>query len=152
MAVAMNRGTIALTDGTTLTYREAGHGPPLVLLPGAYDDGGRLETSVARLGDAYTVFAPDLPGLGHRAAQGLQELLLSRDIRDATVVTDSVGAPTLREHLDRYGSERIARVILTGSGGAWAGLAGRLPTLVCEDGQWPDGLTRLLGESGSGSG
>ncbi len=50
--------------GLTLAYRRVGHGPPLVLLHGAYEDGRVWSRQMNGLSDEFTVVAWDAPGCG----------------------------------------------------------------------------------------
>jgi pimeloyl-ACP methyl ester carboxylesterase len=47
-----------------IAYRRAGSGPPLVILPGAMDDGRWWERQLRDLSDAFTVVVWDAPGCG----------------------------------------------------------------------------------------
>jgi pimeloyl-ACP methyl ester carboxylesterase len=48
----------------SLAYRQAGSGPPLVLLHGAYEDGRYWAGQLTHLSDAFRVIALDVPGFG----------------------------------------------------------------------------------------
>ena len=50
--------------GLTLAYRRVGHGPPLVLLHGAYEDSRIWSRQLDDLSDEFTVVAWDAPGCG----------------------------------------------------------------------------------------
>ena len=50
--------------GVDVAYRRAGSGPPLVILPGALDDGRWWERQLRDLSDAFTVVVWDTPGCG----------------------------------------------------------------------------------------
>ncbi|GAA2196471.1 alpha/beta hydrolase [Sinomonas flava] len=51
-------------DGIRVAYRQAGSGPPLVLLHGAYEDSRIWEFQLRDLADEFTVIAWDCPGCG----------------------------------------------------------------------------------------
>ena len=51
-------------DGLRITYRRAGHGPPLVLLHGAFSDSRAWRPQLEGLSDEFTVIAWDAPGCG----------------------------------------------------------------------------------------
>jgi len=48
-----------------IAYRQAGTGPPLVLLHGGMEDSRAWTSQLDGLADEYTVFAWDAPGCGH---------------------------------------------------------------------------------------
>jgi pimeloyl-ACP methyl ester carboxylesterase len=50
--------------GLRIGYRRAGHGPPLVLLHGAYEDSRVWRRQLEELSDEFTVVAWDAPGCG----------------------------------------------------------------------------------------
>jgi pimeloyl-ACP methyl ester carboxylesterase len=51
-------------DGLRIAYRQAGHGPPLVLLHGAFSDSRAWRPQLDGLSDEFTVTAWDAPGCG----------------------------------------------------------------------------------------
>ena len=51
-------------DGLRIAYRRAGHGPPLVLLHGAFGDSRAWQPQLEGLSDEFTVIAWDAPGCG----------------------------------------------------------------------------------------
>jgi pimeloyl-ACP methyl ester carboxylesterase len=53
--------------GLRIGYQRAGHGPPLVLLHGAYEDGRVWRRQLDALSDEFTVVAWDAPGCGASA-------------------------------------------------------------------------------------
>ncbi len=55
---------LTLPQGGTLTYREAGSGPPLILVHGSPGEGRSWGRVAPKLGDRYRVLMPDLPGYG----------------------------------------------------------------------------------------
>ena len=50
--------------GLTVAYRQAGSGPTLVLLHGAFEDGRTWMRQMQNLSDKFTVIALDAPGCG----------------------------------------------------------------------------------------
>jgi pimeloyl-ACP methyl ester carboxylesterase len=87
-----------------LRYLAGGSGAPLVLLHTVRTQAEHFRHLVPRLQDRYTVYALDLPGMGHseivpgasyeepamRAA--VKRLITRLDLRDATLVGESMGA------------------------------------------------------------
>ncbi len=61
MAQDVDRVDVA---GLTVGYQRVGHGPPLVLLHGAYEDSRIWSRQLAGLSDEFTVVAWDAPGCG----------------------------------------------------------------------------------------
>lgn len=61
---AINAHTLTLPDGRTLSWREAGHGRPLILLHGWAMSSVVFSEALASFSDTYRVLAPDLRGHG----------------------------------------------------------------------------------------
>jgi pimeloyl-ACP methyl ester carboxylesterase len=59
---------LALADGSTLSYREAGAGPPVVLVHGSPGDGRAWARVMPKLTEQHRVLALDLPGYGGSTA------------------------------------------------------------------------------------
>lgn len=57
-------GSVTSRDGTTIGYRQLGHGPGLVLLHGAMESATSHMQLAAALADAFTVYLPDRRGRG----------------------------------------------------------------------------------------
>jgi len=51
-------------EGLRIGYARAGSGPPLLILPGAFDDHHWWEAQLDRLSDEFTVIVWDAPGVG----------------------------------------------------------------------------------------
>src|SRR5260221_3036807 len=79
-------GSVTSADGTTIGYRQLGHGPGVLLLHGTASSGYNHIQLAAALADAFTVYVPDRRTLGLRgpyrtdyptqnAGQGLDDLL-----------------------------------------------------------------------------
>jgi pimeloyl-ACP methyl ester carboxylesterase len=60
--------TLTLADGAQLSYREAGAGPPVVLVHGSPGDGRAWARVMPKLTERHRVLALDLPGYGGSAA------------------------------------------------------------------------------------
>jgi pimeloyl-[acyl-carrier protein] methyl ester esterase len=134
----MNR--FLLRDGRTLAYREAGCGPPLVLLHGWAMSSAVFAEALEAFAGSFRVLAPDLrghgdsdpgPGYGFEDLAGdLRELMEALDVRGAAVLGWSMGGQVLL-YLYPLLRERIERILLVGTtprftaGDGWeAGLPG----------------------------
>jgi pimeloyl-ACP methyl ester carboxylesterase len=56
--------SVTLPGGGKLAYREAGSGPPLILVHGSPGDGRAWSRVASRLTDRYRILMPDMPGYG----------------------------------------------------------------------------------------
>jgi pimeloyl-ACP methyl ester carboxylesterase len=56
--------SLILPEGGKLAYREAGSGPPLILVHGSPGDGRAWSRAAPRLAERYRLLMPDLPGHG----------------------------------------------------------------------------------------
>jgi len=125
---------LLLADGRSLAWREAGEGPPLVLLHGWSMSSAVFSEALEHLSGGFRVLAPDLRG--HGASEGgpgygfadlavdLLEWMEALDLRDAVICGWSMGGQVL---LDLYPAvrRRVRRVMLIAatprfaSGGGW---------------------------------
>ncbi|MEH0548470.1 alpha/beta hydrolase [Streptomyces sp. B21-105] len=88
----------------TLRYLKAGSGAPLVLLHTVRTQAEHFRHLVPLVADRYTVYALDLPGMGHSEIvpgasydepamrAGVERLLTELDLHDVTLVGESMGA------------------------------------------------------------
>ena len=92
----------AIIDGLQLQYLAAGRGPAIVLLHGYTETSRMWRPVMPRLAQAFTVIAPDLPGIGGsaipedgvdmtRAAVRIHKLVKSLGIDKAVVVGHDIG-------------------------------------------------------------
>jgi pimeloyl-ACP methyl ester carboxylesterase len=92
----------AEVQGTKLHYLTAGHGPALVLLHGYTQTSRMWRPIIPRLAEKFTVFAPDLPGIGDSdipangldmksAAATIHSLVKSLGVTKACVVGHDIG-------------------------------------------------------------
>jgi pimeloyl-ACP methyl ester carboxylesterase len=106
---------------TSLHIREAGSGPPIVLLHGWSCHGGFFDNQIAALSDSFHVLAPDLPGHGasaregeptiEAAAEAVGDLLAARALSDVTLVGWSMGAHVAYSLL-QHDASRIGRLVV----------------------------------------
>lgn len=106
----------------TLRYLKAGTGAPLVLLHTLRTQAEHFRSLIPLIAERYTVYALDLPGMGHSEIvpgasyeesalrTGVERLLTELDLRDVTLVGESLGgvlALTAAADLP----ERVRRVV-----------------------------------------
>lgn len=94
-AMARARGerveTITSTDGTPISYRRSGEGPPLVLLHGASADRGRWSPVFPAFEERFTTYAIDRRGRG--GSGDADSYAVEWEFEDVTSVVDSIGEP-----------------------------------------------------------
>lgn len=95
---------LKISDKLSLRYEKSGSGPPLVLLHTIQTQLEYFRDLAPLLARSFTVYAVDLPGHGHspidRSAtydepymrQGVVGFLKALDLRDVTIVGESIGA------------------------------------------------------------
>ncbi|MEV1002983.1 alpha/beta hydrolase [Nonomuraea sp. NPDC050202] len=84
-------GTVTSADGTTISYREAGQGPGLVIVHGAMQTGhSQIELAGALAGD-FTCYLPDRRGRGGSGPAGA-DYGLAREVDDLDAVLRATGA------------------------------------------------------------
>ncbi|THV41776.1 alpha/beta fold hydrolase [Glycomyces buryatensis] len=108
-------------DGT-LRYLKAGSGAPLVLLHTVRTQAEHFRSLIPLISGRYTVYALDLPGMGYSEIvpgasyeepamrAGVERLLTHLDLRDVTLVGESMGA-TLALTTAAELPERVRRVV-----------------------------------------
>jgi len=113
--------------GHRVCFRQAGEGPPLVLIHGITGTWRHWERVIDPLAERFTVIAPDLLGHGESAkprgdyslgafASGIRDLLLALGHDSATVVGHSLGGGIAMQFAYQY-PERCERLVLVSSGG-----------------------------------
>ena len=126
---------LLLSDGRSLAWREAGEGPPLVLLHGWAMSSAVFTEALDHLSNRFRVLAPDLRG--HGASEGgpgygfgdfaadLREWLDALELQDAVMGGWSLGGQVLLELYPAV-SRRVSRLMLISatprfaSGGDWS--------------------------------
>ena len=95
---------LKLSDTVTLRYQKSGDGPPLVLLHTIRTQLEYFRSLAPLLAENFTVYAVDMPGHGFSSVDttqqydepylrwGIVEFLKSLDLRDVTMVGESIGA------------------------------------------------------------
>jgi len=95
---------LKLTDKVNLRYQKSGDGPPLILLHTIRTQIEYFRSLAPLLAEKFTVYAVDMPGHGFSSVDtsqqydepylrwGIAEVLKTLDLRDVTMVGESIGA------------------------------------------------------------
>lgn len=75
-------GSVISRDGTSIGYRQYGHGPGLVLVQGAMGSAHNFSTLAEMLAETFTVYVPDRRGRGLSPLPYHQDYIIQRDIED----------------------------------------------------------------------
>ncbi len=91
--VANDSMTAAVTskDGTTIGYRQLGHGPGLVILHGTAESSHSHIELAEALADAYTVYLPDRRGRGPSGTYGVG-YGVAKEVEDLDAILTKTGA------------------------------------------------------------
>jgi pimeloyl-ACP methyl ester carboxylesterase len=133
----MQAGVSISPDGTRIHYvdnRRAGDAPVLVFVPGWAMDSSVWKAQIAAFGSAHRVVsldprsqgASDKPTTGNTPevrAGDLEALLAKLDLRNVVLVAWSQGVQDVAAYVDRFGTQRVAGLVLIDSPVA-AGAAG----------------------------
>ena len=84
--------TVKSKDGTTIGYREYGHGPGVVLVMGAMGTAHNYDQLARTLSGKFTVYVPDRRGRGISPCDYSAEHSIQKDVEDLDVLLDSTGA------------------------------------------------------------
>jgi pimeloyl-ACP methyl ester carboxylesterase len=94
-AVAMREqyitGSVISQDGTTITYRQLGYGPGVVLLHGIMESSQSHMQLAEALADAFTVYLPDRRGRGISGPFG-KDHSIQKDVEDMDALLTKTGA------------------------------------------------------------
>jgi pimeloyl-ACP methyl ester carboxylesterase len=113
--------------GHRIAYRQAGSGPPLVLIHGITSSSATWERVMPYLARRFTVIAPDLIGHGSSAkprgdyslgahASGVRDLMVALGHERASIVGHSLGGGIAMQFSYQF-PERTERLVLVDSGG-----------------------------------
>jgi pimeloyl-ACP methyl ester carboxylesterase len=122
---------VVQANGLDIAYERVGHGPPLVLVHGAAEDGRVWRPQVAALADEFTVVAWDEPGAGRSSdvpadfgladyASCLAAVIEALGLGPAHVAGLSWGS-TVAQELYRHHPGLVATLILIGGYAGWKG-------------------------------
>ena len=148
--------------GHPVVYRRAGDGEVVVLIHGLAGNSRTWKDVMPALSRTHDVVAPDLLGHGESVnpigdyslgahASGLRDLLLTLDVRTATIVGHSFGGGVAMQLAYQH-PELCDRLVLVGSGGLGREVSWllRLVTLPLAEQTMPLLFPRWFAESGTG--
>ncbi len=78
---AYTTNTVASKDGTTISYRQLGRGPGLVILHGSMSTGYYSLQLAQLLAQSFTVYLPDRRGFGHSSSSSKEDGI-QKDVED----------------------------------------------------------------------
>jgi len=84
-------GSVTSKDGTTIGYRQLGHGPGVVLLHGMMSSGQNHIQLAEALADAFTVYVPDRRGRGLSGPYS-EDYSIQKDVEDMDALLTKTGA------------------------------------------------------------
>ena len=84
-------GSVISQDGTTIGYRQLGHGPGVVLLHGAFESAQSHMQLAEALADTYTVTLPDRRGRGLSGPYS-HDYSITQDVEDMEALLAKTGA------------------------------------------------------------
>jgi pimeloyl-ACP methyl ester carboxylesterase len=113
--------------GHRVCFREAGDGPPIVLIHGITGRSEQWEPTIEYLSTGHSVLAPDLLGHGESAkprgdyslgayASGVRDIMVALGHDRATIVGHSLGGGIAMQFAYQF-PERCERLVLVSSGG-----------------------------------
>ncbi len=85
-------GFVTSKDGTTIGYRQLGHGPDLVLVQGAMGSAQNFMQLAGLLSDAFTVYVPDRRGRGLSPLPYCTDYRIQNDVEDVEALLAKTGA------------------------------------------------------------
>jgi non-heme chloroperoxidase len=115
---------VTASDGTKLFVQDWGSGPPVLLLSAwTFNASSWGSQIVALVEKGFRCIAPDRRGHGRSEmpssgydldtlTDDIAAVIEARDLRDVTLVGFSMGTAEAVNYLGRYGSDRIARLVL----------------------------------------
>ncbi|MGH2496457.1 MAG: alpha/beta fold hydrolase [Ktedonobacteraceae bacterium] len=84
-------GSVTSQDGTTIGYRQLGHGPGVLLLHGAMESAESHIQLAGTLADAFTVYLPDRRGRGLSGPYS-KDYSIQKDVEDMDALLTRTGA------------------------------------------------------------
>jgi pimeloyl-ACP methyl ester carboxylesterase len=90
-AVSYTTHTVTSRDGTTISYRQIGRGPGVVILHGAMETSASHMQLATALADQYTFFAPDRRGRGLSGPAGA-DYSMRKEVEDLDALLTQTGA------------------------------------------------------------
>ena len=84
--------SVTSQDGTTIGYRQLGHGPAIVLVQGAMGSAHNFMQLAGMLADAFTVYVPDRRGRGLSSLAYSKDYSIQKDVEDLDALLAKTGA------------------------------------------------------------
>lgn len=84
-------GAVTSADGTTISFRQLGSGPGLIILSGGYLSAQYYMELATALADAFTVYVPDRRGRGLSGPQG-EAYCMARECEDVAALQTETAA------------------------------------------------------------
>jgi pimeloyl-ACP methyl ester carboxylesterase len=88
---SVRTGSVSSQDGTTIGYRQLGHGPGVVLLHGSMSSGHNHMQLAEAMADAFTVYLPDRRGRGLSGPYS-KDHSIQKDVEDIDALLNKTGA------------------------------------------------------------
>src|SRR5262245_12634225 len=88
------KDSVTSKDGTTIGYRQMGHGPGLMLLHGGMKSSQDFMKLGGALSDTFTVYLPDRRGRGLSGPYG-DHFSVMREVEDMLAITSKTGASNI---------------------------------------------------------
>src|SRR3989442_1038170 len=85
-------GSVTSQDGTTIGYRQLGHGPDIVLVQGAMGSAQNFMQLAGALSDTFTVYVPDRRGRGLSDLPYSKDYSIQKDVEDLDALLAKTGA------------------------------------------------------------
>ena len=85
-------GSVTSQDGTTIGYRQYGHGPAIVLVQGAMGSAHNFHQLAGALADTFTVYVPDRRGRGLSNLPYSKDYSIQKDVEDVDALLAKTGA------------------------------------------------------------
>jgi pimeloyl-ACP methyl ester carboxylesterase len=89
--------TVRSRDGTTISYRTVGHGPAVIVIPGAMSTADDYAAFADALGETFTVHTIERRGRGRSGPQG-DHYGIGKECEDVAALRDETGARYLVGH------------------------------------------------------
>lgn len=85
-------GSVISADGTTIGYRQYGHGPGIVLVQGAMGSAQNFMQLAGMLSGAFTVYVPDRRGRGLSPLPYSKDYRIQKDVQDVEALLANTSA------------------------------------------------------------
>jgi non-heme chloroperoxidase len=119
---SIRKKSVTVSDGTRLSYLEAGEGKTLLMVPGWSQTAEQFKYQLEGLSDKYRVIAVDMRGHGdsdkpafgyriQRLAKDLEDVMAALRLRHVNLLSHSMGNSVAWCHLDMFGQGRIAKYL-----------------------------------------